>query len=270
VHAGTWLVRIEDVDPPRVVAGAADAILRTLEACGFEWDEAVLRQSQRTGAYRDALDRLVQLDLVYRCGCSRRKIADAAKLGIDGPVYPGTCREHPALGKDAALRLRVPATRVMFQDRQQGHVACNVAVECGDFVLRRADDVIAYHLAVVVDDAEQRISDIVRGADLLTSTPRHLVLQQLLGYATPNYMHLPVVLDTRGDKLSKQTLATPVDVRAPMAGLLQAAGFLGMPVAEAPDSLADFWPWATGAWRRRVSQPLRGRVWPPGSNPCKS
>ncbi len=258
-RGGAWLVRIEDVDPPRVVPGSADAILRTLEAHGFEWDGPVAYQSQRTSSYADALAHLRALGLVYACGCSRKQIAETARRGIDGLVYPGTCRGRHLDARDKALRLIVPEARIIFADREQGHIACDVARECGDFVLRRADGVHAYHLAVVVDDAEQGITHIVRGADLLASTPRHIVLQGLLGIPVPEYRHLPVVLDARGDKLSKQTLATPVDDHAPLAGLRAAATFLGLPVAAAPDTLTGFWAWAIGAWRERDAQALRGR-----------
>jgi glutamyl-Q tRNA(Asp) synthetase len=268
-HAGAWLVRIEDVDPPRVVPGAADAILRILEAHAFEWDGPVIYQGRRGAAYADALERLRALGLVYACSCSRKRIVESARRGIDGPVYPGTCRIRHIAARDHALRLTVPETRIVFDDREQGRVACDIASECGDFVLRRADGVYAYHLAVVVDDAEQDITHIVRGADLLASTPRHIVLQDLLGLPRPSYRHLPVVLDAQGDKLSKQTLAAPVDDRAPLPGLLNASAFLGLPVRHAPDTLADFWPWAIAAWRMRDSAPVRGRSWQARANPCK-
>jgi glutamyl-Q tRNA(Asp) synthetase len=265
---GAWLLRIEDVDAPRVVPGAADAILRALEAHGFEWHGAVMWQSRRAEAYRATLDDLRRLGLVYACGCSRKALAESARRGIDGPVYPGTCRARRLADAGHALRFRVPATRIVFMDRQQGAVACDIARECGDFVARRADGVYAYHLAAVVDDAEQGISDIVRGADLLASTPRHIALQAALGLATPTYRHLPVVLDGRGDKLSKQTLATAIDNTRPLAGLRAAGAFLGLATRESPDDLAGFWIWARTAWRSAPGQALRGKRWPP-SNPCK-
>lgn len=269
-HAGTWLVRIEDVDPPRNVPGASDAILRTLEAYGFEWEETVQYQSQRSDAYQEALEQLRQLGRVYACSCTRKQLADIARRGVDGPVYPGTCRARPNFDYAAALRLHVPAGRIVFADGQQGLVACDVATECGDFVLQRADSVYAYHLAVVVDDAAQGVSHVVRGADLLTSTPRHIILQRLLGLDAPNYLHLPVVLDEHGRKLSKQTLAAPIDARAPLPGLLQAAAFLGTPIDHPPQTPSEFWAWAVPAWSRRRLDPLRGRRWRAGSNPCKS
>jgi glutamyl-Q tRNA(Asp) synthetase len=256
-HHGDWLVRIEDVDPPRVVPGTADGILRTLEAYGFEWQGAVVYQSHRDAAYESALARLRALGAVYACTCSRKGIADTARRGVDGPVYPGTCRARHHGLTAAAQRLLIPDRRIVFNDGQQGRVACDLARECGDFVLKRVDGVHAYHLAVVVDDAEQGITDIVRGADLLASTPRHLILQELLGYPTPAYTHLPVVLDARGDKLSKQTLAAPVDARHPLPSLIAASAFLGMVWDDAPDTLTDFWPWAVAAWRRRQRHPVQ-------------
>lgn len=269
-HDGSWLVRIEDVDTPRVVPGAADTILRTLEAYGFEWEGPVLYQSQRGRTYRDALEHLRAQGLVYACDCSRKQLAESARRGIDGTIYPGTCRTRHLGTRTGALRLIVPEARIIFDDRQQGQFACDIDAECGDFVLRRADGVYAYHLAVAVDDAEQAITHIIRGADLLTATPRHLALQGRLGYPTPDYLHLPVVLDARGDKLSKQTMAAPIDPHPPLPALLEAAAFLGMSIIEAPDALDDFWPWASTAWPRRRIEPLRGRFWRPGSNPCKS
>ncbi|WP_240754749.1 tRNA glutamyl-Q(34) synthetase GluQRS [Parasulfuritortus cantonensis] len=264
-RAGAWLVRIEDVDPPRVVAGAEDAILATLEAFGFEWDGPVMRQSRRAEAYRAALAALRRDGRVYGCACSRKQLAEAARRGVDGPVYPGTCRAGHAHDPALAQRFRVPDGRIAFDDGLLGRVACDVARECGDFVLRRADGVYTYQLAVVVDDAEQGISHVVRGADLLTSTPRQIVLQQVLGLATPAYLHLPVVLDGHGDKLSKQTLARPVAAAQPLPALLAAAAFLGLVLPPGLGSVAEFWPVAAGAWPARVLAPVRGRR----TNLCK-
>lgn len=257
-NAGEWLLRIEDVDPPRVAAGAAAGIVRSLAAHGFDWDGAVLHQSRREEAYRQALARLVETDRVYACACSRKRIAALAKPGVDGPVYPGFCRGG---GADApgALRLRVPSLRVVFQDALLGRIACDVERECGDFALRRADGVFTYQLAVVVDDAEQGITHVVRGADLLASTPRQIVLQQALGYATPAYLHLPVVLDAAGFKLSKQTLAAALHDAEPLPALRQAGRFLGLPeigrVAGARAWLAT----AIRLWPEIALPPLRGR-----------
>ncbi|MBM4180456.1 MAG: tRNA glutamyl-Q(34) synthetase GluQRS [Betaproteobacteria bacterium] len=261
-HAGEWLLRIEDVDPPRVVAGATEAILRGLDAFGFEWDGPVESQSRRGAAYQAALDRLDALGLVYGCHCSRKEIAEVARRGVDGPVYPGTCR---ALGwrgdpaREPAWRLRVPETRVEFDDRLLGRVACDIARECGDCVLKRADGVFTYQLAVVVDDAERGITHVVRGADLLASTPRQIVLQRALGYPTPVYLHLPVVLDAAGDKLSKQTLAAPIEAADPLPALLAAARFLGQAPVPEIGSPAEFWDWAKRNWRPERLPRLRAR-----------
>jgi len=211
-QGGEWLVRIEDVDEARTVPGAAEAILRQLDALGFDHDGEVAWQSHRKPLYEEALGRLRERSLVYRCRCSRKEVADSALAGIEGPVYPGTCR---ALGLGTAVpgadRLRVNPGRIEFVDRVQGPIAQQVDRDVGDFVLKRRDGLHAYQLAVVVDDAAQGITDVVRGADLLSSTPRQVVLQRLLGYPTPRYLHFPVATNARGEKLSKQTLAPSVE-----------------------------------------------------------
>ena len=215
MHGGRWLVRIEDVDSPRVVPDAADAILRTLEGFGFEWDGEVWRQSRRGEAYRDALAYLQTAGHVYPCGCSRSEIAAvASQKSIDGGfLYPGTCRSGLAAGRTAcAWRLRVPDREWRFSDRVQGEVRQNLARDTGDFVLLRADGLFAYQLAVVVDDAAQGINAVVRGADLIDSVARQIWLQQCLGFPAPSYAHLPVVVNAAGEKLSKQTRAPEVDV----------------------------------------------------------
>lgn len=262
VRGGEWQVRIEDVDPPRVVAGAADDILRTLEAFGFEWDGAVMYQSRRGEAYQDGLARLLGQDRVYPCTCSRRQLAAQARRGVDGPVYPGTCRAQRSGPLQAALRLRVPPGRIVFEDGLLGRIACDVAAECGDFVLRRADGVWTYQLAVVIDDAQQGITHVVRGADLIASTPRQIVLQRLLDLPTPAYLHLPVVLDPRGDKLSKQTLAKPVDARRPLPALLAALSFLGMPADRSVCSVSEFWTMARSLWTSERLPRVRGKRMP--------
>lgn len=258
-HGGAWLVRMEDLDPPRVVPGAADDILRTLEAYGFEWDGQVLYQSRRAPAYRAALQELLRLDRVFACSCSRKQLAAHARRGVDGPVYPGTCRNRPAGHRPAALRMRVAEQRIVFQDAWQGRVGCELARECGDFVLRRADGVYSYHLAVVVDDAFQGITHVVRGADLLTSTPRQILLHNALLLPIPAYMHLPVALDERGDKLSKQTLAAPIDPRDPLPGLCAALAFLGAAADPSVGGVREFWAMAREAWVNVGRTPLRAR-----------
>lgn len=227
---GRWSVRVEDVDAPRTVPGAADAILRALAACGLEWDGEVAWQSRRSARYDAALERLRASGRVYRCRCSRREVADSALRGIEGAVYPGTCRDL-ALAADApcAERFRVERGTVEFEDRVQGRFAQDVAQAVGDFVLRRRDGLHAYQLAVVVDDAEQGITDVVRGADLLASTPRQILLQRALGFATPRYLHFPVATDANGEKLSKQTRAPALDGDSAAASLASALEFLGQP-----------------------------------------
>lgn len=262
-HAGEWLLRIEDVDPPRVAAGASASILRTLACHGFSWDGEVMYQSRRTEAYQSALARLIATGEVYACDCTRKRISDSARPGVDGPVYPGTCRSRSAHA-GGAMRLRLPAGRVIFQDALLGRVACDVERECGDFVLRRADGVYSYQLAVVVDDAEQGITHVVRGADLLTSTPRQILLQQALTYPTPSYLHLPVVLDAQGLKLSKQTLAAPLVDTEPLPALRLAGRFLGLPGAGGhAASPTDWLNAAIRLWPEAVMRPVRGRMTAP-------
>lgn len=246
-------MRIEDVDTPRSVPGAADAILRTLDAFAFSWDGEVLVQSRRIDRYHAVLCGL-QLDgEVYPCACSRSEIAAlAVASAVDGGlVYPGTCRPGLAAGRAArAWRMSVPDRSVSFIDRVQGVQAQNLAREVGDFVLLRADGQFAYQLAVVVDDADQGITAVVRGADLLASTPRQIWLQQRLGAPTPSHAHLPVAVDASGQKLSKQTLAPAVDPVRGAALLVEVLAFLGQspPSALARASLAEFWEWAIAHW----------------------
>ncbi|MBI4192292.1 MAG: tRNA glutamyl-Q(34) synthetase GluQRS [Betaproteobacteria bacterium] len=260
-RGGEWLVRIEDLDPPRVVAGAADDILRTLETCGMQWDGAIAYQSRRSDAYHAALHRLRALGKVYPCACSRREIADSAVSGIEGPVYPGTCRDGLASGKTArAWRIDTRGADIGFDDAIQGRVAQHLETDIGDFVLYRADHVFAYQLAVVVDDAEQGITDIVRGADLLDSTPRQIYLQQLLGFPTPRYVHVPVAVNAACEKLSKQTRAAAIDAQRPLPALLAVLHFLGQNPPHDPGTtnIAALWDWAIASWR--IEHVLRCRA----------
>jgi len=228
-HAGgEWLVRIEDVDERRTVPGAADAILRTLDAFGLAWDGDVQWQSRRKALYEEGLDRLRATGLAYRCRCTRKEIADSGLRGIEGAIYPGTCRAlRLAPDVAGAERFIVPAGTVAFDDRVYGRITQDVAREVGDFVLKRRDVLHGYQLAVVVDDASQAITDVVRGADLLQSTPRQILLQRALGYPTPRYLHFPVATDAAGEKLSKQTLASPVDGSRAAELIATALAFLG-------------------------------------------
>jgi glutamyl-Q tRNA(Asp) synthetase len=262
-NAGEWLLRIEDVDQPRTLPGAADAILRTLEAFGFEWDGQVLFQSRRLDHYHAALSRLQFSGEVYPCNCSRREIAKCTPSpSVDGGlVYPGICRAGLATGRAArAWRMRVPDEVIAVADRVQGTVQQNLERAVGDFVLMRADGQFAYQLAVVVDDAAQGINAIVRGADLLDSTPRQVWLLQRLGLPTPAYAHLPVVNNATGEKLSKQTRAAAVPPSGGSALLSAAAHFLGHPVPSemvgAP--VPEFWDWAIANWSIERVPPLRG------------
>lgn len=252
-HGGKWLLRIEDVDGPRTMPSATEHILRTLEAFGFAWDGEVLIQSRRLAFYREALQQLQQTGRVYPCACSRTVLAAACKQkAVDGGLlYPGTCRNGLA-GSHAALawRLRVPNREISFIDRVQGETRQNLECDVGDFILQRADGQYAYQLAVVVDDAAQGINAVVRGVDLLASTPRQIWLQQCLGLPTPSHAHLPVVVNTAGEKLSKQTRAAAVDSAQGSKVLAVALELLGHPVpAELRGvPLNEFWGWAIASW----------------------
>lgn len=258
-HQGTWLIRIEDIDEGRSVAGAAGDILDLLARLGMTSDREVVWQSRRKHLYQAAYERLV--GHVYPCGCNRREIADS-RLGFapDGAaIYPGTCRHGLAPGRSPrSLRLRVPEAGddvITFRDRFAGVVSQRLASESGDIVLKRADGYWAYQLAVVVDDADQGVTDVVRGADLLDSTPRQIFLQRLLGVPTPRYLHVPVVRNENGEKLSKQTGALavrPDDTAGAVAALRQAAGFLGLDLAPA-DSVEAFWRAAVPAWAALIA-----------------
>ena len=216
---GEWLVRVEDLDPPREVPGAADLQLRTLEAFGLAWDGPVLRQSERGHVYEAALARLLASGHAFECHCSRSELGGRVHRRCSGSRRP-----------EAAIRFRVPDdTAVAFQDAIRGRVAQRVDTEVGDFVLKRADGFWAYQLAVVVDDAAQGITDVVRGADLLDSTPRQILLQEALGLPIPRHAHLPLVVDASGRKLSKSLAALPVDPGDPLPALRAAWRALGQP-----------------------------------------
>ncbi len=241
-HGGRWWVRIEDVDTPRCVPGADQSILQQLTACGLPPDADVLWQSQRHDAYQQALDTLIDKGWAYPCGCSRKEIEAAQSQAVarhQAAVYPGTCR-HGLQGKTArAWRLNVQAVQkalglpalTVWHDRRLGKQTQNVSEAVGDFVLRRADGLWAYQLAVVVDDAAQGITHVVRGEDLADNTARQIVLQQALGLPTPQYLHTPLVLGKNGEKLSKQNGAQALDLRDPLAALTAAAQALGLSAA---------------------------------------
>lgn len=250
-HGGEWRLRIDDLDPPRVAPGAVDAILCALEAFGFEWQGAVQYQHNRREAYEAALTKLTDLGMVYPCACTRREIADSVVSQRGAAIYPGTCRLGIAPGKTRqALRLNTQGAHVTLHDRLQGALTLDLERDVGDFVIKRADGLFAYQLAAVVDDAELGVTDIVRGADLVDSSLRQVYLQTLLQLPTPRYLHLPVAVNALGEKLSKQTLAPPLDVQHPGPALVRALAFLNQapPPALAHASVAEIWAWARAQW----------------------
>ncbi|MBN0989203.1 tRNA glutamyl-Q(34) synthetase GluQRS [Amphritea pacifica] len=243
-HKGRWLLRIEDLDPPREVEGASDSILKTLEQFGLHWDGEVIRQSDRYAIYSDILSQLIQNDAAYRCGCSRQQIRKRS----GGLLYDRYCRNNPpATDTHCAIRSRCDQDHP-FYDRIQGHQQFSNQVE--DFVIFRRDGFFAYQLAVTIDDAAQQISHIVRGSDLLDSTPKQIQLQQQLGYPQPVYAHIPVATNIRGQKLSKQTLAPALDEGQALQLIIRALDFLGQqPVAELTDSnIEECLSWASAHW----------------------
>ena len=251
-NGGKWLVRMEDLDPPREMPGAASHILNTLEAFGFEWDGEVAYQSHRYALYEETLCRLQTAGLVYPCHCSRKDWQAGARRGADGFVYNGRCR-HPGQrpapqGKQPAWRIRVPDRIIGFSDGIVGGYTQNLAGDIGDFVLLRADGYWAYQLAVVADDAEQGITHIVRGQDLLVSTPRQIYLQQCLGVPTPQYAHLPLLTNAQGQKWSKQTLAPALDLNRREQLLRQVFRYLNLPEAPETDRPAELLDWAVAHW----------------------
>lgn len=242
-RGGRWLVRIEDLDTPRNVPGAVDSIMRDLEALGMSWDGDVMRQSARTDAYAEALDTLAKRGWTFRCGCSRRDLS--------GGVYPGTCRAGiPPERAARSIRHRVPAGNVVFRDAIQGPTSQCLGTEVGDFVVLRADGIVAYHLAVVVDDAAQQVTEVVRGCDLLDSTPRQILIQRALGLPTPRYAHLPVATNASNQKLSKHNLARSIAADSRGAVLADALGFLGhRPPRELTRAPAgEILDWAVSRW----------------------
>jgi len=249
---GEWHLRIDDIDEPRVRMDAELDIRSTLERYGFAWDGAVVRQSERLDRYADAFATLRQMDAVYECACTRRDL-ETAPLGSGGErVYPGTCRNGIPAGRafrgDHAWRVRVDETAVCFRDRLQGPQQQHLSRDVGDFIVKRADGMFAYQLAVVVDDADGGITHVVRGADLLASTPRQIFLQRKLGFFEPAYLHVPIALNAVGEKLSKQTRAAPLPDN-PLATLLAAWRFLDQPLPVGLlSSVEEFWRYAQDAW----------------------
>lgn len=259
---GQWLLRMEDIDEPRCVPGAADEILRTLEHYGFQWDGEVWVQSQRQAIYAEVCSQLQTQQHLFPCACTRKQvIAQAEQLQLPKGVYPGTCRTglNPQQ-TPRTLRLKVPDQSIEWTDQIQGIQQQHLQQQVGDFIIRRADQRFAYQLVVVIDDALAGITDIVRGSDLLDSTPRQLYLQQCLNYSSPHYAHLPVALDTRGDKLSKQTFAQPLDPQQAQADLWAALDFLGQHPQQdiKTEPLDTLWQWAHAHWQLSSVPKQRG------------
>ncbi len=251
-HAGIWLLRVEDIDPPREQEGATEEILAALDRYGFEWDGPVTYQSESEQMHRQVVSELRAAGLAYPCSCSRRDLA-AAEQGPLGAIYPGTCR-NGCEGDEFAVRVRTDDATVEFADLLQGTQRQDLGTESGDFVILRRDGLIAYHLAVVVDDFLQGISEIVRGIDLLDSTPRQIHLQRLLDYRTPAYLHIPVAENRQGQKLSKLTGAPALPVGNINQILTAALDALGQqpPHDLAQCSLRDIWSWSIKHWQPDV------------------
>ena len=261
-HSGEWLVRIEDLDPPREIPGAADAILRTLERFDLHWDGPVRYQGVRFAEYRATADALVRAGLAFACSCTRSDLRD--ENDGRGPRYPGTCRTRIRHERATAIRARVGPGTETFTDELQGPQTLDLAVVMGDYVIVRRDGLPAYHLAVVLDDAGQGVTHIVRGSDLLEATFAHRHLQRALGLRAPAYCHVPVIVNTAGQKLSKQTKARPVDEWDLSSAARRVLEYLGAP---APPELAgapprELWSWAIERWTPAA---LRGRAVRPES-----
>ena len=241
---GRWLLRMEDLDPPREVPGAQAAILKSLENYGLHWDGELVRQSERHDAYAALVDELLQRRLAYACTCSRKQLE-----GYQG-IYPGFCREAGHAQDNAAIRLRVPDSRYGFVDRVQGQYSQHLGREVGDFVIRRRDGLYAYQLAVVLDDGWQGVTDVVRGADLLDSTPRQLYLQELLGLAQPRYLHVPLIIQPDGHKLGKSYRSPPLPADQATPMLLRALRALGQPLPDGGEQARaeELLRWASQHW----------------------
>ncbi len=248
---GEWYVRIDDIDPPREQKGAVSSILSTLEEFGFEWDGEVLYQSGRQQRYQQAVDELREKGLAYACSCSRSSILKKTGQKKGELVYPGFCREQPLQQcDDYSIRLRVDDVTIHFKDAIQGNITTNLAARFGDFIIQRRDGYFAYHLATGIDDAEQGITEVVRGADLLESSPCQRLIQRLLGLNSPSYCHLPVARNRSGQKLSKQSHAPALDSSKATILLQKSLKFLGQmpPISLADATLDDLWRWAFENW----------------------
>lgn len=256
---GQWLVRIEDVDTPRVVKGSTSEILTSLEAYGFEWDGEVLYQSSRFEYYESKLVELLDQQHCYACECSRKSLrTKGISSGLMGPIYPGICRNKNLSSINHSIRLNTdPANISQFNDQIYGDIELNLSVQVGDFILKRVDGIYAYHLAVILDDNTQNINQVVRGADLLLSTCLHLYLQQLFKLPTPQYLHLPLIKNSDGKKLSKQTGAKAIDITNPSATLISALQFLNQPIQPSWINLkpTTLLKQATNHWDQNLIEP---------------
>ena len=246
---GLWKVRMEDLDQPRVIKHSDKSILDTLHQHGFQWDDEVIYQSHRLDIYQNCLSKLNQQGNTYFCGCSRKEIADSAMSGIDGMIYPGTCRDKKLDSKGHALRIKVEDVYVTFEDKIQGLIEQNILRNFGDFILKRSDGIYAYQLAVVIDDAIQNINTIVRGADLIDSTSRQIYLQKKLSLPSINYGHIPIATFNQ-KKLSKENQSTPVDHSNIKDNLIACLKFLGQnyEVIQKENTLTNFWATAIQLW----------------------
>jgi len=262
-RGGEWFVRIDDIDPPREQAGAKDNILFTLEQFGFEWDGPVFYQSHNFKRYQAAVDDLVKRQLAYPCSCSRAQIIKKANQVKGHIIYPGYCRTGP-LEKSAehSIRLRCDKETIVFNDAIQGEQSINLDTSMGDFIIQRRDQLFSYHLASAIDDAEQGITEVVRGADLLGCTPNQLHLQHSLNLPSPEYCHLPVVINAAGQKLSKQTHAEPVNAKDSVVLLYKTLKFLGQmpPINLIKGSQEDIWQWAKTHWQLDLVPPNNIRM----------
>ena len=252
-HQGSWLLRIDDLDKPRVQIGAIQSIIHTLETYGFKWDEEILYQSQRSSAYQNTLDELILQKKAYFCGCSKKRVQQTATMmGESGPIYFGTCRNRFSRDMSTPMSVRVLTDDKMisFEDRIQGFQQQQIESEVGDFILKRSDGIYAYQLATVVDDAHQNITDVVRGIDLLDNTARQLYLQKLLACSDVAYLHFPIVTNSEGNKLSKQNHAAAILANDSFKNVYQSLIFLGQqpPEENEFDNIDDLWSWAINNW----------------------
>lgn len=247
-HGGRWLIRVEDIDPPREQPGADKLIVDILADFGFEWDDPVTYQSQSTSRHMELVEQLLESGIAYSCSCSRRDLVNAPR-GPLGIIYPGTCRAGCIAG-DSSIRIRTHNEPIQFVDGAQGIQVQRLESESGDFVIKRRDGLIAYHLAVVADDFDQGITEIVRGIDLIESTPRQIYLQQQLGMTTPRYLHIPVATNDDGQKLSKLTGAQAISADCTNTALFSALRALRQnpPASLADRALPNIWHWAIAHW----------------------